>query len=282
MGLRFSLGGFGTPFFGIENRQVRLEGPDVVVQTGEDDVAFEPVTTLTAAAEHVGAKLDATVSECFDAPRWATPTSPSPRPAWPSSSPATGSASPGRCWSRSGPRPRARAQSGAAVARALRRRLRPGDESAGRRAGYGCSPGDHHADGDPEPYLYFSLWERDRVPENSFWNASFGAKLAWSELAGADDQRKTALQFFRRGRGDSFLRTEPRARGGSAPGRARTRPGGPRGPRGAEGGSRGRSTRRPRSCPSTGRRTRSRPRRGPLGQVVAVLVPVAPVFHGVM
>ena len=201
MALRFTEGGFGTPFFGIENRQVRLEGVDVVVQTGEHDVVVEPVTTLAAAAEHVGAKLDATVSDCFDAPEMGDPEEPLALTPLAVEFVADWF---GFAWS---VLEQIRAET--PELEPSRVQLWPehfdaafdqGDESAGRRAGYGCSPGDHHADGDPEPYLYVSLWERDRVPDDAFWNAPFGAKLAWSELSAADDHREAALQFFRSGR----------------------------------------------------------------------------------
>src|SRR5438270_12992294 len=47
MGLRWTLGGFGTPFFSADE-QVRIAGDQVVLQRG-DDAAAEPITTLSAA-----------------------------------------------------------------------------------------------------------------------------------------------------------------------------------------------------------------------------------------
>ena len=69
-----------------------------------------------------------------------------------------------------------------------------GSESAGRRAGYGCSPGD---DEHPEPYIYVAPWEAP--PEGELWNATAfrGAELSYDELLAADDQRGHALDFFR-------------------------------------------------------------------------------------
>lgn len=201
MGLRFTQGGFGTPFFGSEDRQARLEGVHVVVQTGEEDVAFEPVTTLAVAADLVGAPLDATVSECFDAPEMGDPDE--PLAVTPVAAGFTGDWF-GFAWS---VLEQIRAET--PELHPSRLQLWPehfdaafdqGDEAAGRRAGYGCSPGDHHPDGDPEPYVYLSLWAKDDVPDDPFWNAPFGAKLPWSELSAADDHREAALQFFRQGR----------------------------------------------------------------------------------
>jgi hypothetical protein len=70
-----------------------------------------------------------------------------------------------------------------------------GDEAAGRRASFGASPGD---DAHPEPYLYVSPW----TPHTgAFWNdrAFGGASLTYATLLAADDQRGTALAFFRQG-----------------------------------------------------------------------------------
>jgi hypothetical protein len=70
-----------------------------------------------------------------------------------------------------------------------------GAEAAGRRAGYGGSPGDElHA----EPYLYVVPWEPARA-DGPLWNATAfsGAELGLRELLDADDQRECALSFFR-------------------------------------------------------------------------------------
>jgi hypothetical protein len=75
-----------------------------------------------------------------------------------------------------------------------------GDEDAGRRAGFGASPGDHHDGADPEPYLYVSLWTADQVPDDPFWSAPFGAKLSFAELVAAEDHEAAALEFFRTAR----------------------------------------------------------------------------------
>jgi hypothetical protein len=43
IGLRWTLGGFGTPFFGDEQRQVRVDATGVVTQAGDDDVRVDPL-----------------------------------------------------------------------------------------------------------------------------------------------------------------------------------------------------------------------------------------------
>jgi hypothetical protein len=68
-----------------------------------------------------------------------------------------------------------------------------GSEKEGKRANFGASPGD--ADHD-EPYLYVGPWNAEVSGE--LWNAaSFnGAELGYSELLGANGQRRSALDFM--------------------------------------------------------------------------------------
>jgi hypothetical protein len=72
-----------------------------------------------------------------------------------------------------------------------------GDEAAGRRAGFGASPGDNEHD---SPYFYVVPW-RDVDPD-PFWDATGfrGAELRIIDLVDVDDQRGVVLEFFRRGR----------------------------------------------------------------------------------
>ena len=69
-----------------------------------------------------------------------------------------------------------------------------------RRANLGGSPGD---DGAPppsnHPYLYVGPWTDDRPGDPSWWNAPFGATLAYPELAAADDPIEVGATFFRDG-----------------------------------------------------------------------------------
>jgi hypothetical protein len=69
-----------------------------------------------------------------------------------------------------------------------------GSEKRGQRANFGASPGD---DDHPEPYLYVGPWTAEVSGE--LWNANGfkGAELGYSELLDAEDQRKTALEFMR-------------------------------------------------------------------------------------
>jgi hypothetical protein len=71
-----------------------------------------------------------------------------------------------------------------------------GAEAAGRRAGYGASPGDEQH---PEPYLYVVPW--GDTPDGELWQASgfSGAELPYVALLEAGSgraQRELALDFF--------------------------------------------------------------------------------------
>lgn len=70
-----------------------------------------------------------------------------------------------------------------------------GSEADGRRAGFGASPGDELH---PEPYVYVVPWDADAA-QGDLWNAEAfaGAELAYSELLAAPDQRAAALDFLR-------------------------------------------------------------------------------------
>ena len=69
-----------------------------------------------------------------------------------------------------------------------------GSERQGRRANFGASPGD---DDHPEPYLYVGPWTAEVTGELWKANGFKGAELGYSELLDAEDQRKTALEFMR-------------------------------------------------------------------------------------
>ncbi len=72
-----------------------------------------------------------------------------------------------------------------------------GDEAADSRGTFGASPGDA---AHPEPYLYVTHWA-ETVPSDPFWNddAFAGASLSYAALLTVEDQRNTALDFFRTG-----------------------------------------------------------------------------------
>jgi hypothetical protein len=158
--LRYTHGGFGTPFFG-DDRQLRVEGDELV----DDSPAGERRDKLDVdldAARFLGDCYGFTASVLEQLRVDAAGHEPSRVQLWPEHFD---------------------------LATEL------GSEEAGVRAGYGGSPGDELH---PEPYLYVVPWQPERA-DGELWNATAfrGAELGLAELVAADDQRAAALAFFR-------------------------------------------------------------------------------------
>ncbi len=196
-GLRWTLGGFGTPFFG-DDTQVRVDGERLVVQRDGRAVAA-PITTLEAAAELIGSSIDPDVAAEHDSP-----------PIGDAGAPLTVTADAVSfldAWWGLGTAALELVRADDASVDASRVQLWPGhfdpaievgDED--RRGSYGASPGDDSSD---EPYLYVALWWPDRlaIPADDELRATegfTGARLPYRELTRADDPRATAVDFFRR------------------------------------------------------------------------------------
>jgi hypothetical protein len=190
IGLRFTRGGFGTPFFGAD-RQLRVEGPYLVDQRGMDEIV-EPLTTIGAARSLVGTKgelsLDGpprwddsrelrvepehvaffaswfgTVTRVLEMLRLETPDlEPSRVQIWPEHFDGAVEIGPEERW----------------------------------RASFGGSPGDG---AHPEPYVYVSPWTPP-APD-AFWNdqAFGGASLGYADLGGQPNPDGALLDFFHRG-----------------------------------------------------------------------------------
>ncbi|HEV8296311.1 MAG TPA: hypothetical protein VGQ20_03410 [Acidimicrobiales bacterium] len=196
IGLRWTRGGFGTPFFG-DDVQVRVEHVHVVVQT-RHGVRFDTLSTLRRAGTLIGLTPRGRDREHFDVPELGDVDAEM----------------------RIDPRAVAFLDSWFGLSASVLEELRVdgsnldpgrvqlwpehfdlavdlGDADSGRRATFGASPGDAtHA----EPYFYVAAWEPvDR--DEPYWNdpAFNGASLLMRELAGAEDQRATALAFLQRG-----------------------------------------------------------------------------------
>jgi hypothetical protein len=193
IGLRFTRGGFGTPFFGADE-QVRIDAAGVVVIRG-DEATVHPITTAGAVAQAIGIEPGAP-TEVY------TPTTSldpdAPLPVDRSSAQFIGD------WFGFGASVleelRARAAASDDPARV---QLWPehfdlsvdfGQEDASRRATYGASPGD---DAHDAPYVYVSPWAEQH---GDFWNEQTFASLSLTEFAAAADQRAAALDFFARAR----------------------------------------------------------------------------------
>jgi hypothetical protein len=200
IGLRWTLGGFGTPFFG-DDEQLRVTG-HVLVRLRGRHLDVHQIETLGGAAAFAG------VEPAIPGGLFASSTDGDPS------------------------RPLVVDRDAAHVlaewygfATSVLAQLRV-DETASSpsliqlwpehfdlaadlgspRANYGASPGDN---GHPEPYLYVGPWERDGLDRSDrFWNEDFGASLPYAALAGAADQRKAALDFFHAG--TARLAAQPR------------------------------------------------------------------------
>ena len=195
--LRSTPGGFGTPLFGPDDRQVRVAGVDLLVDERGETIAREPITTLARAAELAGIAPAVEQEAQFDVPPHGDLAAPLAVDAE-----AAGALADwfllafealGELWreSRSEDRlsPHVRLwpeHFDAAV-----------DLGAGERGGtYGMSPGDHF---DPHPYVYATRWSGQ--DDDPFYDAPFGgAWLRYAEVAGAPDPRAAALAFLREAR----------------------------------------------------------------------------------
>lgn len=199
IGLRFTRAGFGTPFFwgGGDTRQVRVEVGELVVADG-GGLHRHALTTLGEAAVAAGVERGAP-TEVFTPTTAVDPEA--PLAVDPVSAQLLGQ------WF--GLAAAALEQVRADLPEAdppARVQLWPehfdlatdlGTEADGSRVTFGASPGDA---ANPEPYLYVLPWAE--VERGGFWNAeSFtGALLPYAALAGIDDPRSVAVQFFHQGR----------------------------------------------------------------------------------
>jgi hypothetical protein len=189
IGLRFTRGGFGTPYFGADE-QVRVADEGLVVVRG-GELTIHPLSTAGGAAHELGfgagAPIDVytpTTTLDPDAPLEIDPASARLLGDW--------------------------FGFGASVLEALRAEVLASDEPArvqlwpehfdlsvdlgvdadGRRGTYGASPGDA---AHPEPYLYVTPWTGQ---SGDFWNEGAYASFPFHELVAASDQRERAGEFF--------------------------------------------------------------------------------------
>ncbi|MCU0307584.1 MAG: hypothetical protein MUE51_07400 [Thermoleophilia bacterium] len=193
IGLRWTLGGFGTPFFG-DDVQVRVVGARLVVQRAGRARAHD-ITTLAAAAAAAGVEPGLAVQDQAGAPP------PGDLGAPLAVDPAAADWLGG--WFGFACSVLEELRAGAPDGGATRVQLWPehfdlavelGDQMAGARASVGASPGDEVH---PEPYLYVAPW--GEVPDDpQFAARGFrGAELTLAALRAAPDQRGRALDFFR-------------------------------------------------------------------------------------
>jgi len=192
-GLRWTRGGFGTPFFGTDE-QVRVEGTEVVIQRDGVAAARQITTLADAAAFVLGAAPDVQWASGFDVPDAGELDAPL-------SVDARASAFLGD-WYGLTYSVLEELRADADSVEAGRVQLWPEHFDAAveclpadRRAVFGASPGDASSD---EPSLYVASSRVSAVP-GDLWNATAfeGAVMSLGELVGAADQRTAALEFFR-------------------------------------------------------------------------------------
>lgn len=195
--LRYTAGGFGTPFFG-DDIQIRVEGTDLVRQQG-DTVTYSPMTTLAAAAKLVGVTLDPASGDDVDVPSLDDPDRALAVNAdhiafiaqW------FGFATAALEELRLAGGPDDDVTRVQLWAEHFDPGVELGNSDTATRATYGGSPGDS---GHPEPYLYVAAWgEVDR--NDPYWNddAFSGASISYADLRAADDPTTAAIQFLRTG-----------------------------------------------------------------------------------
>lgn len=165
--LRYTRGGFGTPFFeeggraGGADCQVRVEVGELVRQRGAQEQR-EPVEGVDPGAARVlGDFYGFACSVLEELRAEESDEDPSPVQLWPEHFDIA---------------------------------FELGDEEGGRRANHGASPGDDDHD---EPYLYVGPWTAE--VSGPLWNAAGfnGAELGYAEVLAAPDSRRLALDFLR-------------------------------------------------------------------------------------
>lgn len=201
-GLRVTAGGFGTPEFGDDLTRVRVSGGLLVRESGGVGGASSTVVpidgaTLLELAAVAQVDLDAELDVGHDTPPLGSTTEAL-------SVDATAAAALAEWYALTATAlDRAVAELGATSSPTMVQ-LWPEHFDAAidvaslpdRRANLGGSPGDGF---DDSPYLYVGPWTDHRPGDQQFWNAPFGATLAYHELVGRGDPVAIATEFFVRG-----------------------------------------------------------------------------------
>jgi hypothetical protein len=196
IGLRYTRGGYGTPFFG-DNEQLRVWRGKLVRQEGHRETIHEPAT--------LGAAADVARIRCGAPEDVYRPTT-ALDPQMQLQVDAAASTYLGDLFGFGTAALEELRVRASEVESPSRVQLWPehfdvavelGDEESGQRAGYGVSPGDEAHD---EPYLYVVPW--GDCPTDPWWNATYfdGAVCELKELLVVPDQRAHALGFFEEGR----------------------------------------------------------------------------------
>lgn len=193
IGLKPTAGGFGTPPFGDDDEQLRVERGDLFRHRG-GNAESTAITSLAAAAAFAGVALSDDPGVGQDIPDLGDPDA--PLPVSPDAALALGEF---YRFSNS-LLEEFRAELARSGQECSTVQLWPEHFDLGcniEGVNFGCSPGDGYSS---EPYVYVGPWNSEGL-EGDFWNAPFGATLSYKELLDSDDQHRAALQFLRRGAG---------------------------------------------------------------------------------
>ena len=194
-GLRWTMDGFGTPFYG-DDTQARVEGPILVRQHG-DKVDAEEITTLAAAAKFLGveatsdqAEHDTVALGDIDRPLTVDGELVAFISDW--FGMATAALEELRCAPGASDSSRVQLWPGHFD---VAMEIGDAESEPVARATYGASTGDA---AHPDPYLYVGPWGPIDHGD-SFWNdAAFtGASLPYAAFAGDSDPCGIALGFYR-------------------------------------------------------------------------------------
>lgn len=191
IGLRPTAGGFGTPPFGDDDEQLRVER-GVLFRMKGASVESTTITSLSAAAAFAGVALSDDPGVGHDIPELGDPDAELPV------SPAATLALGEFFRFSDSVLEELRAELNSSGQECSTVQLWPEHFDLGcnvEGVNFGCSPGDGYS---PQPYVYVGPWNSEGL-DGDFWNAPFGATLSYKELLESEDQRGTALEFLRRG-----------------------------------------------------------------------------------
>jgi hypothetical protein len=186
IGLLATPGGFGTPVFGDEAVQVRVDGVELTVHEAGTE-RRGPLTTTAGLARLVGPAL-LPAPDVDDELLRVDPAGAAFLAAWYAFGTDV------LTELRAASDPRLEASEITLWPEHFDVAVELGSESTGRRAAYGASPGDG---AHPEPYVYVAPWA---APEpGPLWQATAfpGAELPYAALARAADPHGEALSFLR-------------------------------------------------------------------------------------
>jgi hypothetical protein len=196
-------GGFGTPPVGTDRQRVRLVGGSMFVErvVGEHIGRLDATTSVVTVAgaslnelcRHVGFEPDPGFWVGDDTPPFRDPDEPLRLDG--SATSILGE------WYLLGQRAidevvASLAEPAASVGRLWPEHFDYGIDLAagsGTRCNLGAAAGDGF---DAEPYLYVGPWATERPGPAAYWNAPFGAALAFGDIDVADDPIRTAIEFF--------------------------------------------------------------------------------------